>query len=63
VDLHKDENRPELMLSLIDADKRRRSLKDKWPRYSQVDVAPGTPVARGLTLSAVEIESDARPLA
>jgi hypothetical protein len=36
MNLYKDENRPETMPSLVDADKQRRSLKEKWPRYSRL---------------------------
>jgi hypothetical protein len=42
MNLYKDENRPETMPSLVDADKQRRSLKEKWPRYSRLPASRST---------------------
>jgi hypothetical protein len=61
MNLHKDENRQEILPSLVDADKQRRSLKEKWPRYSRLDVVPQTAVAMGPALGAVESGLDACP--
>jgi hypothetical protein len=58
MNLYKDENRPETTPSLVDADKQRRSVKEKWPRYSRLHVASQTAVARQ---SSIEIGLDARP--
>ena len=56
------ENRPEIMPGLVEVDKRRRSLKETWPRHSWMEAAPLTAVEGRPTRSFVGSRSRTPPL-
>ena len=55
------ENRSEIMPGLVEVDKRRRRLKEKWHRQSCMDAAPPPAVEERPTPNFVGSKSDAPP--